>query len=274
MRIIVTGGSGFVGSTLVPKLLEDGHSLCIGTSKPKEIQPLPFYKAVDWFPLDLCRHGEYTLPSGDFDLLIHLAWPKLNNYLTPEHLTHILPAQIDFVSQLLKRGVQRVLSLGTCMEYGMVEGAIPSHHPTYPVTPYGLAKDSLHKALTLLAPIYCANLQWLRVFYLYGNPPRKGTLLDKLNKAVDENLPGFPMSKGNQIRDFVGMDQLIQEIFWYLNHPETTGVFNVCSGKPITVLEFVQNYLAKQGLEIGLEPGKVAYPDYEPFAFWGIPDPK
>lgn len=46
-------------------------------------------------------------------------------------------------------------------------------------------------------------------------------------------------------------------------------VVNICSGNPISVLEFVKEYTQSKGIHINLNLGVYPYPDYEPMSFWG-----
>jgi hypothetical protein len=50
---------------------------------------------------------------------------------------------------------------------------------------------------------------------------------------------------------------------------QVTGVINCCSGEPVTVKDFVNNYLARKKQQIALNLGYYPYPDYEPMRFWG-----
>jgi dTDP-6-deoxy-L-talose 4-dehydrogenase (NAD+) len=50
---------------------------------------------------------------------------------------------------------------------------------------------------------------------------------------------------------------------------KVTGIINCCSGRPVSVKQFVNNYLEEKNAALKLNLGYYPYPDYEPMAFWG-----
>jgi dTDP-6-deoxy-L-talose 4-dehydrogenase (NAD+) len=77
------------------------------------------------------------------------------------------------------------------------------------------------------------------------------------------------MSGGDQIRDFLPVEKMIDNLYCIAMHEQFEGIVNCCSGNPISVRKIVEEYLTKIGALIKLNFGYYPYPDYEGFAFWG-----
>ena len=140
---------------------------------------------------------------------------------------------------------------------------------TLPENPYGRAKDSLRKQLELLQVHYPFALKWTRLFYMYGKGQNPNSLLSQLDKALLAGEKVFNMSGGEQVRDYLPVDQVAENIVRIALQKKEEGIINNCSGLPITVRSFVENYLKKINKSMVLNFGYYPYPDYEPMKFWG-----
>ena len=160
---------------------------------------------------------------------------------------------------------------GTCLEYGMQFGPLTEEMETHPSTPYGFAKDVLRKALQLLQNEKAFTLQWMRLFYMYGEGQNKNSLLAQLDRAIDEGQSVFNMSAGNQLRDYLPIQDVAENFVFTLENPKIEGVINCCNGSPISVLDLVKQRCLSRASKIKLNRGFYPYPDYEPLAFWGVP---
>jgi dTDP-6-deoxy-L-talose 4-dehydrogenase (NAD+) len=138
-----------------------------------------------------------------------------------------------------------------------------------PVTAYGLAKDTLRKSIEILHGKYRFNMKWVRLFYLYGNGQGKKTLWGQLEEAVNNNLKEFNMSLGEQLRDYISIDYAAEYITRIALQNTLTGIINCCSGKPLSVRRFVENFFNERASNMKLNLGYYPYPEFEPLAFWG-----
>jgi dTDP-6-deoxy-L-talose 4-dehydrogenase (NAD+) len=77
------------------------------------------------------------------------------------------------------------------------------------------------------------------------------------------------MSGGEQVRDYLPVEKVAEYIVAIATQNEIMGIINCCSGKPVTVRELVENYLAEEQKNIHLNLGYYPYPDFEPMHFWG-----
>jgi dTDP-6-deoxy-L-talose 4-dehydrogenase (NAD+) len=90
-----------------------------------------------------------------------------------------------------------------------------------------------------------------------------------LDTAVSKGEKTFRMSAGQQVRDFLPVEIVAEYLVKIALQKEIEGVINCCSGIPVTVEEFVRNYLRQKNISIELEMGYYPYPEYEPMKFWG-----
>jgi nucleoside-diphosphate-sugar epimerase len=206
---------------------------------------------------------------GKPQMLIHLAWGGLPNYSSTHHLEQQLPAHRSFLDGLLGAGLGGVAVTGTCLEYGMQSGALSEELPTAPVTAYGRAKDELRAHLEQLQQRHPFNLTWARLFYLYGRGQAPSSLLPQLEAAIARGDAAFNMSGGEQVRDYLPVEEAAGYLVRLALNDRDNGVVNVCSGRPVSVRQLVEAVVAKHGSSIKLNLGSVPYPDYEPMAFWG-----
>ncbi len=203
------------------------------------------------------------------DALLHLAWAGLPNYQSPHHIEEELPRHCTFLDTCLDRGLARLVVTGTCLEYGLQSGELDETTPPLPATTYGAAKHQLHQhLLEQRNKSHDFGLGWLRLFYLYGPGQASTSLYSQLRSAVASGR-AFDMSAGDQVRDFLAAETAAAYIAALtLNYPDA-GTVNVCSGHPTTIIDTVNGWLEEWGDNISLNRGVFAYPDYEPFAFWG-----
>jgi nucleoside-diphosphate-sugar epimerase len=272
MKILVTGATGFIGNYVISELLAKGCQVIASSANKEKAGQQEWFNNVDYIPFDFSQFNKevnYYEYFGRPDCMIHLAWEGLPNYKSSFHLEVNFPRHLAFLSNLVNHGLTDLTVTGTCFEYGMQEGSLNEAMEVSPANPYAEAKDRLRRSLEDLQKIMPFHLKWLRLFYMYGKGQNPNSLLSQLDKALAKGEEVFNMSGGEQVRDFLPVEDVAAYIVKSAVQKKTEGVINCCSGQPITVKEFVINYLNKKNRSIDLNLGYYPYADYEPMSFWG-----
>ncbi|MDY6793323.1 MAG: NAD(P)-dependent oxidoreductase [Thermodesulfobacteriota bacterium] len=271
MNVLVTGASGFVGNYAVNELLKEGHRVIATSRNPDRAKECTWFSKVHYIPCDLDKtQDNFFAFFGKPELLIHLAWNGLPNYDGLFHIEENLPANYRFLKNIIKHGLNKLLVSGTCLEYGLLSGALDEEMVTAPVTPYGLAKDTLRKCLEQLQEKIDFQMKWVRLFYMFGKGQSRHSILAQLDKAVENEYVEFKMSGGEQLRDYLPIEKVAEYLIKIAMQTKVNGIINCCSGIPISIRKLVEDYLEKTERNISLNLGYYPYPDYEPMAFWGI----
>ena len=267
MKVAVTGATGFVGRHVVAALLSH------------DVEVVAAARAVERLAIASDRLTTVSLDIGDADhayerlgnpdVLLHLAWGGLPNYRSQTHLEDELPKQFAFLDACARDGLRRLVVTGTCLEYGMQSGCLDEEMPAAPTTVYGQAKDRLRQHLQSMTDADGLQLTWLRLFYLYGPGQAATSLYSQLRAAVESGASEFPMSPGDQQRDFLPIETAAARISALALNAPGAGVVNLCSGAPRTVVSLVREWLQDWGAQLRLNLGVYPYPDYEPRNFWG-----
>ncbi len=270
-RILVTGASGFVGQYVIKELLKKNDlEIIVITRNIERCKSQELFKNITLVQYDLSRPNNEVIESiGKVDSLIHLAWDGLPNYKESFHIEKNLFESYNFCKTLLANGLKNLNIVGTCFEYGMVDGCLQEDFEPKPNNAYAIAKDSLRKFIELLIKKDSVSFKWIRLFYMYGEGQAKNSLISQLEQAILKGEQTFNMSGGEQLRDYLPVDDVAANIVSCSLQTQINGIINCCSGKPISVRSFVENYLKKRNIEMKLNLGFYPYADYEPMAFWG-----
>jgi dTDP-6-deoxy-L-talose 4-dehydrogenase (NAD+) len=267
VRVALSGATGFIGRHVLAELLRQQQSVVAITRHAERVAAGPGIEAVT---MDLAappRHGFELL--GRPEVLIHLAWEGLPNYRAARHVDVELPRQFEFLRGLLTDGLPALVVTGTCLEYGMRSGALNETLPAAPAINYAIAKDRLRQQLAALRAARHFDFCWARLFYTYGAGQAPGSLLPQLAAAVARGAERFDMSGGEQLRDYLPVEEVARLLVALALRRCDAGVVNVCSGTPVRVRDLVTGWLAARQWHIALNLGHYPYPEYEPMAFWG-----
>jgi dTDP-6-deoxy-L-talose 4-dehydrogenase (NAD+) len=127
----------------------------------------------------------------------------------------------------------------------------------------------LRKHLEDFKSRYSYQLAWLRLFYLYGPGQSKNSLYSSLTDAIQRGDSEFDMSGGEQIRDFMPIQEAARIIVDIALSPIDVGIVNVCSGSPTTVRSLAEAWIAERHSTITMNLGRMPYSEIEPMSFWG-----
>ena len=268
MKIAVTGASGFIGRHVLTSLLKHRIDIIAVTRNATQLAGLSQYVRI--VEMDIAHPSINCYERLDYpDILIHLAWDGLPHYKSLHHFETELPRQYHFLKTMIEGGLPSLLVTGTCFEYGMQSGPLSAEMQTQPNNPYGYAKDALRKQLIFLQAIKPFNLAWARLFYMYGEGQSNSSLYPLLKESILRKDKIFNMSGGEQLRDYLSIDEVASRIIRLAMSGCNTGAINICSGKPVSVRSLVERWLQENDWKIELNLGHYPYPDYEPMAFWG-----
>ncbi len=265
--IAVTGASGFLGRHVLNYLAERNLDV-IAVSRSGEAQI--DYDRVTWAALDV-----QNLPANPFhalgqpDTMLHLAWGGLPDYRNAYQLEIELPAQKEFLESMIKGGLPSLTVAGTCLEYGMQSGCLTENMPCKPTLAYPKAKLALLDYLMEMKTHSPFALTWARLFYMYGEGQQERSLYSLFRAAHARGDKSFDMSGGEQLRDFLSVEDIAGYLAMLALSGTDNGIVNVCSGKPVSVRELVEGWAAALDWDVDLNLGVFPYPDYEPMEFWG-----
>jgi dTDP-6-deoxy-L-talose 4-dehydrogenase (NAD+) len=266
-KFLVTGATGYIGSNFVELLIKNNCEVLVLIRDPLKLQKFSWHKKVAFIECDY-HTSIPNIKDLDSYYMVHFAWNNVSNFTDPFHLVDNLPSNYNFLSKMIQNGLKKLCVIGTCFEYGLYNGIIPSDTIPNPVTYYGLAKHALHQSLLLLKLSNDFELLWLRPFYIYGKNHSPRSLFGLLDDAKKRNLAQFNMSNGDQLRDYLHISDAVSQIYKLLLS-KPFGQYNICSEKPISVKDLVIKYMEENNISIELNTGYYDYPAYESKNFWG-----
>lgn len=270
-KILVTGATGFIGSQIIEYLISNKDCQIIASDIDEcKASQMPWFNKVDFRIYNLKEQRNDLFEYFEKpDSLIHLSWSGLPNYNKLFHIEENLIENIYFLKALAESHLKRITIAGTCMEYGLRNGQMREDMPANPVTPYAAAKDMLRRYGEFLASTYNIEFRWARIFYLYSNASGGRGIISQLDQAIQNGDEVFNLSGGEQLRDFLPIENIVKSLCEIAFQNEQNGIFNCCSGKPISIKTIVQNRIKELDSNIKLNFGYYPYPDYEPMAYWG-----
>ena len=268
LRLAVTGATGFVGGHVVAAALARGHAVTAVGRDAAKARAASWASRARFLQADIHAPDFDPAPLAEADAMLHLAWPDLPDFRSPAHLERHLPADARLLERVLAAGLPRLLVTGTCLEYGARNGPLPETLPPEPALPYPRAKDALRRRIEASLPAG-ATLIWARLFYMHGPGQNPRSVLAQLDAAIDRGDPLFPMSMGEQLRDYLPVEEVAHRLVRLAEADGASGIYNICSGRPISIRRLVEERIATRGASIALDLGRFPYPDYEAMAFWG-----
>jgi UDP-glucose 4-epimerase len=257
MRILVTGGAGFIGSNVVDALVKDGHEVTIldnlSTGKEENINP-----EVKFYNVDLLDMESLELVFREFkpDVVNHHA-AQIDVRKSVEDPafdaeTNII-GSINLFELSINYGVRRIIfsSTGGAL-YGESSNLPASEDtPIEPLSPYGVSKYCVENYLNYFKRLYGIERVILRDANVYG--PRQdplgeaGVVAIFTGKILKGETPVI-YGDGTQTRDYIYVTDLVRANVLALEGKE--GIYNIGTGRETSVNELIEIFSKVLGREI------------------------
>lgn len=264
MKVLVTGASGYIGNHVVKTLLDRGCLVVAIDVTNKEID-----KRAEYVQLSIFEDEEKMKELvKDVDVCIHMAWRNGFVHNADSHIQELW-GHYFFLKNLVSWGIGQLVVMGTMHEIGYWEGAIDENTPSNPISKYGIAKNALRQLMIEEVKNTETILQWCRCYYITGDDTKNSSIFAKLLVAAKEGETVFPFTSGKNKYDFIDVDELSEQIVSVAMQKEVTGIINCCTGKPISLGNRVEQFIAENNLKITLDYGKFPDREYDSSAVWG-----
>lgn len=216
MRILVTGGCGFIGSHLVDRLIKNGYEVFVidnlSTGSRKNISSDAVFYYLDIRSANLIAVFEKIRPDIVFHLAAQVSVPLSVDDPNQDAEVNIL-GTIKVLEACNKVGIKRIVFSSSAAVYGLpVTLPINENHPLSPVSPYGISKMTAEFYIQLNQQISGMEYQILRYSNVYG--PRQGSkneggVISVFNQRLRNKQSIKIFGSGNQTRDFVYVSDVV-----------------------------------------------------------------
>lgn len=249
LKVLVTGGAGFIGSHIVDRLLTLGCEVFtidnLLTGKRENINRHAHKQSFHFLEEDIRDKEAVKTAIKDIDIIFHEAAlvsvsrsvknPQLTNEINVRGTLNLLLACLD-------SNVQSFVYASSSSVYGESE-KLPKQeqHIPNPISPYGVSKLAAENYVRVFHEVYGLKTICLRYFNVYGprqsSGPYSGVISIFTNRLL-MNKPPVIYGDGKQMRDFTNVKDVVRANLLALDSKKAVGeVFNIATGKPTTINE-------------------------------------
>jgi UDP-glucuronate 4-epimerase len=254
VKILVTGGGGFIGSHLAERLLADGHDVAILDEFNDFYDPQIKRRNVEKLARDVAVH-EVDLRDGDavrsvfarekFDVVAHLAAragvrpslaaPQLYYETNVTGTLHLLEAARE-------NGVDRFIFASSSSVYGICKQVPFSEdfHLTQTISPYAATKIAGEFLSSTYSHLYRMRVVALRFFTVYGPRQRPDLAIHQFTRRIHEGKPIDQFGDGTTRRDYTYIDDIIQGVVAALRYDGAMfDIFNLGESETIQLKDLI-----------------------------------
>lgn len=271
-RILLTGGSGFVGRHIHRHLHQQGHAVRLvlrpgGRDRlAAPVAPTDIVETDDVFARDAAW---WSRTCEGIDTVIHAAWyVEPGRYLDSPLQAACVAGTFALAQGAAEAGVGHFIGIGTCMEYRLPSDRLAIDAPLEPATLYAACKLSTYHMLREWFAQGDTVFSWCRIFYLFGEGEHAARLVPYLRQQLQAGQVAR-LSAGTQLRDFLDVDEAGAMIAGVVGTRQP-GAINICSGQGTTIRAFAERIADEYGRRDLLEFGAARLHPSDPSAVVGI----
>ncbi len=257
MKVIVTGGAGFIGSHIVDRLIEEGHHVIVIDNESAECHNQFYYNVkAHNYKFDICDYENIRPLFEGVDYVFHLAaeariQPSLTNPLLTVRTNSLGTTTVLQCAR--EAGVRRVIYSSTSSAYGRKHylnnfcwKGLTENMEDDCLTPYSVSKVSGEKMCKMYSELFGLDTAILRYFNVYGErEPTKGQYAPVIGLFLRQKNAGQPMTivgDGEQRRDFTNIKDIVDaNILCMKCEGELSGeMFNIGTGKNYSINEIAE----------------------------------
>mgnify|MGYP000562433286 FL=1 len=261
MKVLVTGGAGFIGKHLVSFLLKKNYTVTIFdnfSNSTKESISHFIQMGINVIEGDIINSLDIQDASKNHDIVIHLA-AKISVSESIDNPSETFQVNVDGTKNVLasceKNHVKKLIAASSAAVYGEGNQDVNLTEETKmnPISPYGESKVMMEEIIRQWKSSYNFNYVILRFFNIYGigQSSEYAGVITKCLEKIKQKKPIEIFGDGLQTRDFVAIEDVINAIYNAMQS-SNSGTYNIASGKTITINELVNKMilLSRKKLEI------------------------
>jgi len=270
-KILITGGAGFIGSTLANHLGKENVVIVVDDLSMGKVENLEMDRNITFIEGDVADSVlmEEIIRANQFDYIFHLAAVAsvADSVARPVETHRVNFESVLMLLELIRKyqpNLKRIVFSSSAAVYGD-EPTLPKKEESIirPLTPYAIDKFAAEQYVLDYCHLYDVPGSAVRFFNVYGpnqnpNSPYSGVisiLVDRYKKQLAGEKTSFTLyGDGSQSRDFVYIDDVIQALLLVANKEAALGEqFNVGTGKATTLLTLIQTIDQILETELALE---------------------
>ena len=263
MKVLVTGGAGFIGSNIVRLLLDRQHEVTVLdnllSGYRENLRPFPQVRFLEG---DTRDPQILDTAIAGAEVVFHLA-ASVGNTRSIEHPIDNSDINVMGTLRVLeaarKAGVRKLVFSSSAGIFGELKTLpIKEDHPVEPDSPYGASKLGAEKLCLAYNKLYDLDVVCLRYFNVYGVNQRYDAYGNAIPIFVHRMLSGQPViifGDGEQTRDFVNVKDVALANYRAATTPGVSGAFNVASASSVTINALIQIMSTVSGLNPTIEYG-------------------
>lgn len=244
MKVLVTGGAGFIGSHIVDRLVLEGHDVVVvdnlSTGKERNINKAAHFYKVDILHPKVEKIIKKEKPevishhAAQMDVRRSVADPLFDAQVNILGLVHLLEYAVKY-------GTRHIIfaSSGGAVYGEQSQFPATEQHPTFPVSPYGISKLAGEKYLFFYKQNSGLDYTTLRYANVYGprqDPFGEAGVVAIFTQKMLRNEQAVINGNGMQTRDYVFVDDVVEANMMAIHaRPVHTDTFNVGTGKETSV---------------------------------------
>lgn len=241
MKILVTGGMGFIGKYLVKYLLKKGNQITVfdnfsNSEKSFENEKITIVNG------DITEFEEIDNAIKEQEVVIHLA-AKISVDESIKNPSETFRVNVDGTKNVLrackKNNIHKLIVASSAAVYGegTPKNKINENTEKNPISPYGKSKVMMEQEIGKFLINYenfdCVILRFFNIFG-YGQSPEYAGVITKFVEQISMNNPIEIFGDGLQTRDFVSIYDVVEAIYCAISNVRS-GTYNIASGNEITI---------------------------------------